>query len=170
MPGIEKTENLLLKTEQAFLVVLLTLMMVFAFIQVILRQFFSSGILWADIFVRHLVLWTGFFGAAAASVRRKHFIVDLLKKNLPQPLRQTADFFTDIFELAVLILLLKGAVVFFIDDYKYGSELFSFYSLHVKSWSMTFIFPAGFFLLSIHAFLSALRNLGLLFKGRGTEK
>lgn len=167
MTRIQKIEAFLLRFEQFFLVLLLTLMMFFAFTQVALRQFFSTGILWADIFVRHLVLWTGFFGAACASVRKKHFIIDLLKKNLSPGFKETADLLTDMFEILILALLLKGAVVFFIDDYEYGSELFSFYSFHVKSWVMTLIFPAGFLLLLTHALLSAAQNACLLFRGKG---
>ncbi len=170
MPWIQKIEAFLLKVEQFFLVLLLTLMIFFAFTQVILRQFFSTGILWADLFVRHLVLWTGFFGAACATVRKRHFIIDLLNKNLSPGFREFADFLTDIFEILVLALLLKGAFVFFMDDYQYGSELFSFYSLHVKSWSMTLIFPAGFILLLTHSLLSFIKNACLLFRGKGGRK
>ena len=170
MLWIQKIETFLLKIEQFFLVLLLTLMMFFAFTQVILRQFFSTGILWADLFVRHLVLWTGFIGAACAMVRKRHFIIDLLKKNLSPGVKVCADLLTDVFEILVLALLLKGAFVFFMDDYQYGSELFSFYSLHVKSWSMTLIFPAGFILLLIHALLSAIKNACLLFRGKGIRE
>ena len=166
MTRIQKIENFLLKTEQVFLVLLLTLMMLFAFTQVILRQFFSTGILWADIFVRHLVLWAGFLGAACASVRKKHFIIDLLRKNLSPVFRPLADLLTDGSEILILALLLKGAFVFFMDDYRYGSELFSVYSLHIPSWTMTLIFPAGFLLLFLHSLLSAFRNIGHLFQGK----
>ena len=170
MIWIQKMESFLLRFEQFFLVLLLTLMMMFAFTQVILRQFFSTGILWADLFVRHLVLWTGFFGAASASVRKRHFIIDLLKRNLSPGFKEFADLLTDVFEILILALLLKGAFVFFIDDYQYGSELFSFYSFHVKSWSMTLIFPAGFILLLIHSLLSATQNAFLLFRGKGSPE
>lgn len=169
MTRIQKIETFLLTFEQFFLVLLLSLMILFAFTQVILRQFFSTGILWADVFVRHLVLWTGFFGAACASVRKKHFIIDILKKNLYPPFKEFADLLTDLFEVLVLAFLLKGAFVFFMDDYRYGSELFSFYSLHVKSWSMTLIFPAGFLLLLAHSLLSALKNTRFLFRGEGEK-
>lgn len=170
MTRIQKIESFLLRFEQFFLVLLLILMILFAFTQVILRQFFSTGILWADIFVRHLVLWTGFFGAACASLRKKHFIIDLLKKNLCPGFKEFADLLTDMFEILILAFLLKGAFVFFMDDYHYGSELFTFYAFPVKSWSMNLIFPAGFLLLLIHSLLSATQNACLLFKAkRGDE-
>ncbi|MDE2237792.1 MAG: TRAP transporter small permease subunit, partial [Elusimicrobia bacterium] len=44
-----------------------------AFLQVLRRELFGSGALWADPLLRSLVLWVGFLGAALAAAEDKHF-------------------------------------------------------------------------------------------------
>ncbi len=48
--------------------------------QIILRDFFDTGISWADPLMRSLVLWTGMLGALAAVRDDKHIALDVLQR------------------------------------------------------------------------------------------
>ena len=121
-----------------------------AFLQVILRSFFSAGILWADVFLRHLVLWVGFLGAAVGVEENGHFAIDVLKKSLPETARGPAEWLTDLFSAAVLVFLSHAAWKFFEDDRASGSVLFTLGNIGIPSWWMNAIVPIAFVLLFLH--------------------
>lgn len=50
--------------------------------QIILRDFFDTGLAWADPLMRDLVLWTGMLGALAAVRDDKHIALDVLQRFL----------------------------------------------------------------------------------------
>jgi TRAP-type C4-dicarboxylate transport system permease small subunit len=50
--------NLLTWTEEAFLCLLLVAMILLACVQIFLRTFYSSGILWADPLLRYMATWS----------------------------------------------------------------------------------------------------------------
>jgi TRAP-type C4-dicarboxylate transport system permease small subunit len=84
MRVIRQIENFLGKIEALAVTVLLSLMILIAFSQVVLRNVFNDGILWGDIFIRQLVLWVGFLGASLAVRESKHISIDFLPNFLPK--------------------------------------------------------------------------------------
>ena len=140
----------LVRVEKAGIVLALSAMVGLSFLQVILRLFFSTSLLWADIFLRHLVLWAGLLGACVAASQEEHFAIDVLKKLLPAKLLRPLSFLTNALAAAILFILARAAWSYFKDDFRMGSVLFSLGSVQVPSAWMTVIFPAGFFLLSVH--------------------
>ncbi len=50
-----------------------------AFLQWILRSFFSSGYVWLDELIKYSTLWAGFIGASIATSRVAHFRIDLIR-------------------------------------------------------------------------------------------
>src|SRR5262249_10346285 len=78
LPETIRTVEVRLQTaERAVLAVLVVGMTLLGFLQIVLRKVFSGGFLWADAFLRHVVLWVAFFGAGAAAAQNKHFGADL---------------------------------------------------------------------------------------------
>ncbi len=71
------------KIEDALLVSLLLVMICLAVFQIVLRNGFDAGIVWADPLVRVLVLWLGLIGAMVASRSDNHISIDLVSKYLP---------------------------------------------------------------------------------------
>ena len=59
MKIVRSIDNFLKRIEESLLISMVILMVVLAFLQVVLRNVFSLGIIWADLFLRHLVLWVG---------------------------------------------------------------------------------------------------------------
>jgi TRAP-type C4-dicarboxylate transport system permease small subunit len=68
------------RAEDALLVFLLSGMIFLAALQILLRNFFEVGIIWADPLLRVGVLWLGLIGATVATRHNKHIRIDLLSK------------------------------------------------------------------------------------------
>lgn len=68
------------RVEDALLVILLSAMIVLASLQILLRNFFELGFVWADPLLRVLVLWLGLLGATVATRDNKHIRIDLLSR------------------------------------------------------------------------------------------
>lgn len=161
---IGQLNRFLLKTEKTLIVVLLSVMILLAFLQVILRQFFSMGFLWADVFLRHLVLWVGFLGAAIATQEGKHFAIDLVKKFFPERIRKIVEIVTNAFAVGCLLFIADAAVRFFKDEKEIGTILFTVGRLQVPSYWLNLIIPLGFILILIHFFLKLAEDFVLVFK------
>jgi len=67
----------------------------------VLRDFFATGISWADPMMRDLVLWTGMLGALAAVRDEKHIALDVLQRFLSPLLQKIARIVTMLFTAAV---------------------------------------------------------------------
>jgi TRAP-type C4-dicarboxylate transport system permease small subunit len=68
--------------EDGLIAFLVLLLVVLAGAQIVLRNFFDSGLPWADPVLRALVLWTGLLGALAAVREDKHISLDVLSRLL----------------------------------------------------------------------------------------
>lgn len=153
---LKKFDHWLGIAEKGVLVALFLLMVLLSFAQVILREFFSTGFLWADVFLRHCVLWVGFLGAGIATQQNKHFAIDFVKRLLPAKFSAAAEIMIDFFAVVCLYFLSDAAIKFIQDDYTHGSVLFSLGTVQVKSFWMNAIIPIGFILLTVHFFLKLL--------------
>jgi len=87
--------------EDGILAVLVLLLVVLAGAQIVLRDFFSTGISWADPVMRDLVLWTGMLGALAAVRDEKHIALDVLQRFLSPLVQKIARVVTMLFTAAV---------------------------------------------------------------------
>jgi C4-dicarboxylate transporter, DctQ subunit len=68
------------RVEDGLLALLLTIMIVLAGTQILLRNFFDSGFVWIDPLLRVLVLWLGLIGATVATRHNRHIRIDLLSR------------------------------------------------------------------------------------------
>ncbi|MBI3013272.1 MAG: TRAP transporter small permease subunit [Elusimicrobia bacterium] len=143
-------KRFLINMEKAFLVAALMAMVFLAFAQVCLRHFFSSGLVWADTFLRHLVLWIGFFGAALATEEKKHFAINVLERYFSPKLKSLSNLVINLFAFFCLILLTHSANAFFQSERQSPSILFSLGGFQVPSFWMEAILPLGFLLLLVH--------------------
>lgn len=145
--------------ERALLVFLLSIIILFSFLQLFLRQFFSIGFSWIDVFLRHLVLWIGFLGAVIATDEGRHFSIDILKKFLQPPLKKWVEIMTDIFALICLLFLTESGIKFFKDEWSSHSILFTIGEIQVPAFFLDGIIPVGFLLLFIHFFLKMVEDI-----------
>ncbi len=135
------------------ILILTVLVMVFmAALQIILRKFFHSGILWGDIFLRQLVLWVSFIGASLATKDNKHINMDLLGRILRGKWKASAEVLVHLFSSFVAFLLAQAAWHFVQSEIEFGSTAFN----NVPSWYFEIIMPIGFGLMALRFLLNAL--------------
>ncbi|MFQ5448988.1 MAG: TRAP transporter small permease [Nitrospinaceae bacterium] len=149
---IKQIESVLGTIETAGIWFFLTLMIVFSFGQAILRNFFHFGILWADIFLRQLVLWVGFLGAALAVREGKHISIDFLPHFLPQSWGRITQVIVN-FSAGLISAFLAWAAFRFVGfEMEGGSVLF----LGLPGWLFQTILPYSFCVMTLRFLLKAL--------------
>ena len=165
MSVLKKLDSLLNKFEGGLLVLLLATMVVMAFLQVILRNGFNSSILWVDILLRHLVLWTGFLGAALATSSERHINIDAFTRFLTPRLRSVVNTLTSVFAVAVCWLLLQASVTYVKNEMIAGSTIYA----DLPTWYSALIIPIGFGLLILHFSVRAILNANAALKNEVTS-
>ena len=140
-------------------------MILIAFLQVILRNFFSTSILWGDLFLRHLVLWVGFLGAALATKESKHINIDALSRILSPTLKKIAGFITNLFAAIVCFFLTKASFTFIGYEKESQSILFE----NIPTWIFQTIIVFGFGIIMFRFLIHAIENL-LVLKSTSQEE
>jgi TRAP-type C4-dicarboxylate transport system permease small subunit len=157
---IEKLNSWIERAETIVLVSVLGIMVIFAFLQVILRNIFHEGILWGDIFLRHLVLWVGFLGASLATRDQKHINIDIFSRFMSDKGKSVVRFVTNLFSVFICYLLANASWTFVQDEQMMGTEIFA----DVPAWYFQIIIPIGFFLMSFRFLILALDNIVEVFR------
>lgn len=140
--------------EVIVLTVLLGTLAVLGFLQILLRNFFHSGILWADPLMRHIVLWIGCLGAALATVRVSHINIDVFTRLLPPRARPLRRFVVYLATAAASFVLGVAALRLVFDEKEFGEVAF----LNINTWMLQTVLPFAFFLIAyrclVNLFLS----------------
>lgn len=142
----------ILRLEESLLVFILLTTIIFAVTQIFLRNFFNSGIPWADSLVRILVLWLGLIGAMIASRNHRHIKIDLISRHLSAINQLRLQRFTDIISASVCIIVAWYAFKFVQLEYQYGIHAFGNFPV----WLAELIIPFGFFVMSLRFLISAI--------------
>ena len=142
-------------TEDVVLVAMVIAMVLFAVVQIVLRNFFDSGVLWIDPLLRVMLLWLGLIGALAASRTNKHIAIDILYRVLPQNWRPWMQSFTCLFAGAVCVLVAYHAARFVIDEYTYETIAFS----GIPAWLLEIIIPFAFGVIGFRYFILSVLQL-----------
>jgi TRAP-type C4-dicarboxylate transport system permease small subunit len=132
------------RAEITMLCLLLVVMIGLACLQIILRTFFSGGLLWADPLLRYLVLWSGLLGAVLATSRGSHIALDLAGYIIPEWLRPFVSLAANLFSIVVAGMLTWASILFLQSELEYGSA--SLFNL--PSWLWNSIFPLAFGLIT----------------------
>jgi len=140
MKIIRSIDNVLGTVSATLLVSLLAVMLLMGFSQVILRNLFSTSILWGDILLRHIVLWVAFLGAIVATGEKRHITIDALTKILPERGKQIAGIVTGIVSVIICYFLTGASYRFLVDEMEFGGTLI----LDVPIWVFQLIIPVGF--------------------------
>lgn len=128
------------RAEETFLCLLLLAMILLACIQIYLRTFYASGILWADPLLRYLVIWAGLFGAAVATKQAKHISIDIVSHLLPEKYLPWLGTLVNLFSAVVCGVLTYAAVRFVRDEALYGGRGV----LDIPSWQLNLVYPVAF--------------------------
>ena len=140
------------RVEDTLLVVLLSAMIMLAASQIVLRNFFEFGFVWADPLLRVMVLWLGLIGATVASRGNKHIKIDLLSHYFHSTSNLLIQAVVSMFTAGVcLIIAWHGAHWIRLD---YIDNMTGFAG--IPAWVLEIIIPLSFALIGIRYCLISL--------------
>jgi C4-dicarboxylate transporter, DctQ subunit len=142
---LQSVDSGLAYVETGLIILILGSMVLLSFLQVLMRNFFDTGILWGDIFLRHLVLWVGFIGASLATREEKHINIDLLTRLIPKKIVPFAKIVIDVTSVIICLVLVKAGWEFVSMEIEANTTLFQ----NVPSWYFEIIIPVGFALIAL---------------------
>jgi C4-dicarboxylate transporter DctQ subunit len=145
MHSWDRLDEKISRVEKVLITVLLTVMILMAFFQIVLRNFFDTGISWGDSLVRYLVVWVGFIGAAIATKEGKHINIDVVSRWLTGPHRTYIRLVSHLFSAVICSLLTLAAIKFLRFEAQMGST--AFFKLPV--WLPEIIIPVTFGLMTL---------------------
>ncbi|MEM6511846.1 MAG: TRAP transporter small permease [Pseudomonadota bacterium] len=152
--------------ENTLLILVLGSMVAVAFLQIILREVFSTGVIWANELVRILVLWLAIVGAVAAARDNRHIRIDLLSHLLSDKLVKGIRIVVDLFAAAV-----SGIVAVYLWRYIQVEVELEFTVLDgLPAFPAHVIAPIGFVLLSYRFLILAIKQLIELFGSNAAEE
>jgi TRAP-type C4-dicarboxylate transport system permease small subunit len=141
-----------LALENALLVALLGFLIVFSFVQIVLRNVFSIGVTWGDGLTRVLVLWLALLGALAASRDGRHIRMNAFLQWLPPKLQVLVRAGSDLFAAVVTAALAYFAFEFVRESRSFGDVLLG----RFPAWWFESIMPVAFALIAYRFVIHAL--------------
>ncbi len=164
--AIDKISDGLAFAQRSLLVIFVLVMVGLSFLQVVLRNVFSFGFLWADPFLRYIVVWVGFLGAILATKEEKHFGLDILNRFLSPRTVHAVKTIIDIIACIVAFLLAKAAMQFLFEAI--GSDEKDLFELPRRLYFS--IIPIGFGLMTLEFFFNVIRNARTFFTNTPGEQ
>ena len=133
------------------LVLLLTTMIVLAGTQILLRNFFDSGIVWIDPLLRVLVLWLGLLGATVATRNNKHISIDLLSRFLKRDIYCLVQSVVAQVSAWTCLVIAWYGLNWIRIDYEDGTASF----VGIPAWMLEVVIPAAFALIGLRYLLKS---------------
>ena len=141
--------------EDSLVVLLFAAIASISLLQIILRNFFDSGISWATPMLGVLLLWLTLSGAVVAVRKDRHISINILARNFSPPIMCLTYAMTKLFTTIVCAVVAYYGALFVQLDYEQGSTLFA----DLPAWACELIIPISFSLLSIRYFISAVEEI-----------
>ncbi len=134
---MNRLDEIIGKIEKFLLTLLLSLMIGVAFIQILLRNLFSTGLPWGDLSVRYLVVWVGFIGASLAVREGKHITIDVFSNWIKGIGSLAVGCITNLFSAFISAVLTAAALTFVRNEAQMG-DISSF---GFSTWVLQIILP-----------------------------
>ena len=147
--------------EDALLVLMLTVMIVVAVLQILLRNYFDLGLVWGDSLLRALVLWVGLLGAIVASRNENHISIDILSRFMSPRIQALANIVTDLFTVTVCAVVSYYSYRFVELDFEADVATFG----NLPAWVIESILPVGFAIIALR-YCVAIAGKVLLLRGQ----
>jgi TRAP-type C4-dicarboxylate transport system permease small subunit len=151
----ERMDETISRVEETLVVSFLGFMIFIAFLQIVLRNLFSTGLDLGDSLLRNLVLWIGFVGATLATKEGKHINIDLVSRWLPPIGKNVVTLITHLFSFLVCCALTYATLKFIRNEAQMGQKTF----LDIPAWIPVMILPITFSLMTFRFGLRSFKNL-----------
>ena len=156
----QKWDETLGQVEKFFVVLMLSVMILIAFLQIVLRNAFSSGISWGDPLVRYLVLWVGFMGASLATKEGKHITIEVFSKWFSEHHSRYLQALSHLVSAFICGLLTFAGWTFVQNEAQMGNISF----LEIPVWILQVIIPVSFALMTLRFAFSAFAAIAMMDK------
>jgi len=147
------------------LVSMLSVMMLVAVGQIVMREAFGTGFGWADELVRLMVLWLALVGSVAACRENRHIRIDALSHVLPDVAVNVIRVLVDVFAAVVCGVIAVQAWRFLQIEIEYEDTVL----VDTPAWAAHAIMPAAFALMSYRFAVASVKQAGDFLFGETTE-
>lgn len=141
--------------ETALLVTLFSSMMLLAVGQIVLREVFNTGFVWADELVKLMVLWLAMVGSIAATRDNRHIRIDALSHVFPRVVVQLTRLVVDLFAAAVSGLIAWHTWRYLQVEIEYADTVL----VDTPAWIAHSVLPAAFLLISFRFVVLAIKQV-----------
>ena len=133
------------RLEDGLLVALLSLLILLTSTQIVMRNFFDTGIVWIDPLLRMLVLWLSLIGATVAAREQKHIQIDVLTRLFKPGLLRIVMTLVNLFCAGVCLTIAWSGMTWIMFDYE--DQITSF--LGIPAWTLEVIIPISFTIIGL---------------------
>ena len=140
-----KLHQWLLKAETLLLALVLLSLIVIAVAQILLRNLFDGGFLWADAYTRISVLWLALLGAMIGSRQQNHLAIDALVRFLPPRWKGLISRMTNAFTGLICFVAAWFAADFVRQESDYADIAFG----AVPNWWCEAVIPLAFAVIAL---------------------
>jgi TRAP-type C4-dicarboxylate transport system permease small subunit len=119
-------------------------MMLLAVAQIVLREVFSTGFIWADELIKLLVLWLAMVGSVAASRDNRHIRIDALSHILPDTAIKLTRILVDLFAVAVCAVIAWYSYQYLLLEIEFEDKVL----IDTPAWIAHLIVPLAFAVIS----------------------
>ena len=130
--------------ETTLLVLVLSILILVAAGQIVLREFFDIGFIWANELQNLMVLWLAMVGSIAATRDNRHIRIDALSHIFPKLAIQITRVVVDLFAALVSALVAWHAWRYLQVEIEYADTVL----VNIPAWAVHSILPAAFLLIS----------------------
>ena len=163
MRRLKQLNEVLGRVEKFLIVVMLSAMILLAFLQIVLRNAFSTGISWGDPLVRYLVLWVGFIGASLATKEEKHITMEVFSRWFSGKNALYPKIFSQLISVFVCSLLTFAGWTFVQNEARMGEAAF----FNIPIWIPEVIIPVTFALMTLRFLINFAAGLSLVLEPGG---
>lgn len=133
-------------------------MIVLAVLQIVLREVFGTGIIWADELLKLMVLWLAMVGSIAACRDDRHIRIDVLSHLLPDWLVRFTRVLVDVFAAIVCATIAWQAWRYLQLEIEFEDQVL----VDTPAWIAHIVVPLAFALVSYRFVILAAKRISIM--------
>jgi len=151
--------------ESLALVILLSALIFLAVAQIVAREVFNTGLVWADELIKFFVLWIALIAAIAASRSDRHLRIDALSQFVAERFARYPRIIVDAFAGSICALLAWHSWRYLQLTMEFGDTILG----NLPAWTAYVLLPLSFLLMSYRFFLLSASGIMRIFRPPGDE-
>ena len=136
--------------EEAVAALAMLLMLTLVCGEILARQAFNASFMWAEEVARYLMIWSVYFGAAAAVASRQHLRIEMMVDVLPHAARRVLAVVAQLWVLAFSLAITYAGYLWVRDSFQFGM-VSADSNLAVQLGWIQLVIPVTFALSAIHS-------------------